>query len=127
MSVLTNSYLQKTGFGHTDLQAVLIDMDGVLYDSMPYHADAWYRAISSLDIPCTPEEFYRYEGRTGASTIDLIFNRAYGRNATKSEKETIYARKSELFEACGKAPLMPGVPRAMTSGSTSRPTGTFFI
>lgn len=108
MSVLTNSYLQKTGFGHTDLQAVLIDMDGVLYDSMPYHADAWYRAISSLDIPCTPEEFYRYEGRTGASTIDLIFNRAYGRNATKSEKETIYARKSELFEACGKAPLMPG-------------------
>ena len=87
MNKIVTSYLQKTGFRNIDLKAVLIDMDGVLYDSMPFHADAWYKAISSLEIACTPEEFFMYEGRTGASTIDLIFNRAYGRNADENEKQ----------------------------------------
>lgn len=49
-----------------------------------------------------------YEGRTGASTIDLIFNRAYGRNADENEKQMIYARKCEYFVAKGVAPVMPG-------------------
>lgn len=108
MNKIVTSYLQKTGFRNVDLKAVLIDMDGVLYDSMPFHADAWYKAISSLGIACTPEEFFMYEGRTGASTIDLIFNRAYGRNADENEKQMIYARKCEYFVAKGVAPVMPG-------------------
>ena len=108
MNKIVTSYLQKTGFRNIDLKAVLIDMDGVLYDSMPFHADAWYKAISSLGIACTPEEFFMYEGRTGASTIDLIFNRAYGRNADENEKQMIYARKCEYFVAKGVAPVMPG-------------------
>ncbi len=101
MQKARNKYLAKTGFRKIDTKAVLIDMDGVLYDSMPYHAEAWYEAIASLGLPCTREEFYMYEGRTGASTIDLIFNREYKRNATDEEKETIYRHKSELFTAKG--------------------------
>ena len=85
MNKIVTSYLQKTGFRNIDLKAVLIDMDGVLYDSMPFHADAWYKA-----------------------TIDLIFNRAYGRNADENEKQMIYARKCEYFVAKGVAPVMPG-------------------
>lgn len=103
-----STYLAKTGFTRIDLRAVLIDMDGVLYDSMPYHAAAWYEAIASLGIPCTREEFFMYEGRTGASTIDLIFNREYGRDATDAEKESIYLHKTELFAAKGVARPMPG-------------------
>ncbi|MCD7710333.1 MAG: HAD-IA family hydrolase [Porphyromonadaceae bacterium] len=108
MNEITSAYLQKTGFSHLDPKAVLIDMDGVLYNSMPYHAEAWYKAVSSQGIACTLEEFFLYEGRTGASTIDLIFNRAYGRDATEEEKKQIYTRKCEFFERKGAAAVMPG-------------------
>ena len=33
-----DKYLTKYGFGDFNLKAVLLDMDGVLFDSMPYHA-----------------------------------------------------------------------------------------
>ncbi len=108
MNEIASAYLKKTGFSRLDPKAVLIDMDGVLYNSMPYHAEAWYKAVSSQGITCTLEEFFLYEGRTGASTIDLIFNRAYGRDATEEEKKQIYARKCEFFERKGAAAVMPG-------------------
>ena len=46
--------------GHP-LKAVLFDMDGVLFDSMKNHTLAWYRALSSREIPCERDEFYQYE------------------------------------------------------------------
>ena len=62
------TFLDKHGYDKIDLKAVLIDMDGVLYDSMKNHANAWYETISALGIDSTPREFYLYEGRTGAPT-----------------------------------------------------------
>ena len=41
--------------GHP-LKAVLFDMDGVLFDSMKNHTLAWYRALSSREIPCERDE-----------------------------------------------------------------------
>ena len=34
-------YLQSSGYSRIQLKSVLFDMDGVLFNSMPYHADAW--------------------------------------------------------------------------------------
>lgn len=34
-------YLKRTGFSATPISTALIDMDGVLYDSMPNHSRAW--------------------------------------------------------------------------------------
>ncbi len=72
-------------------------MDGVLYDSMPSHARAWHETLTSLGVKSSEEEIYMLEGRTGQSTIDLFFNRTFGREATPEEKERIYARKAERF------------------------------
>lgn len=94
-------------------KAALIDMDGVLYDSMPLHAKAWKRMISELGIDCTLEEFFLYEGMTGAATIDLIFRRAYGRGVTPEEAKRLYAKKSEYFKSLGSKPLMPGADRML--------------
>ncbi len=90
------------------IKAVLFDMDGVLYNSMPGHAKAWEEAIRFYNIPCTYEEFYLHEGRTGHSTIDLLFQRHYGRNATLDEKTEIYALKSKLFQQYNKHRIMDG-------------------
>ena len=84
-------------------------MDGVLYDSMPIHARSWQETILGLDIPCTYEEFYMHEGRTGFNTINLLFQRTFNREATQEERERIYAQKSQLFKTYDKQTVMPGV------------------
>lgn len=75
----------------------LIDMDGTLYDSMGHHADAWYRLISGLGIECTRDEFFLYEGRTGTDTINLLFRRAYGHDASPEEAKELYRKKTVYF------------------------------
>ena len=87
-------------------------MDGVLYDSMPSHVCAWHETITSLGIEASEEEFYLYEGRTGHSTIDLLFNRAFGRDASPEEKENIYAKKAKRFVELENADSKP-IPGAL--------------
>ncbi|MDR1631737.1 MAG: HAD-IA family hydrolase [Dysgonamonadaceae bacterium] len=79
------------------IKAVLFDMDGVLYDSMPGHVQAWHETALSLGFDSNPDDYYLFEGMTGPATIDILFNRAYGHDATEEEKQSIYARKSERF------------------------------
>jgi HAD superfamily hydrolase (TIGR01509 family) len=95
------------------LKAVLFDMDGVLYDSMPVHARAWEETFRNCHIPCTYEEFYMHEGRPGFSTINLIFRRTFQREATQQEIDGIYALKCRLFKAYDTQAVMPGARRVL--------------
>jgi len=72
-------------------------MDGVLYDSMPNHVQAWLETASAYGLKSEPADFYMMEGRTGASTIDILVQRNWGRSATEEEKEIIYAQKAQRF------------------------------
>lgn len=92
----------------SNLKAVLIDMDGVLYDSMKNHTQSWFKTMQSVGINSTKDEFYMYEGRTGASTINLLFEREMGRKATEKEKKEIYKIKTENFCRLPQAQPMPG-------------------
>lgn len=90
-------YLHKHGLTQFDLQAVLFDMDGVLYNSMPAHEKSWQQVASDWGLQSEPNEFFLHEGRTGKSTINLLFNRTFNRNATDEEVLQIYEKKSEYF------------------------------
>lgn len=94
-------------------KAALIDMDGVLYDSMRGHTSAWHRVISDLNIPCSVEEFYLYEGMTGLATINLLFQRAYGHDCDPEEAKRLYSLKTQYFRALGPAALMPDADRML--------------
>ena len=96
-----------------DLRAALIDMDGVLYDSMPHHAKAWSRMFDEIGIATDPDEFFLYEGMTGGDTINLIIRRELGREATPEEKKRLYARKAELFVNSGEKRPMKGAGRML--------------
>ena len=88
---------------------VFFDMDGVLYDSMPDHVQAWCETLSEWGLKAEPEDIYLMEGRTGATTIDIIMKRNWGRDATLEEKESIYAQKAQRFvELNTGVKLMPG-------------------
>lgn len=90
------------------LKAVLFDMDGVLFDSMPIHARTWAETAAKFHLDLSPEEAYLHEGRTGAATIDILARRCWHREATDDEKQQIYAEKCRLFNASEEAPAMPG-------------------
>jgi len=91
------------------IKAVFFDMDGVLYDSMPSHVQAWLETASAYGLKAAPEDFYMMEGRTGASTVDILVRRNWGRNATEEEKETIYSRKVQRFvELNTGSEIIPG-------------------
>ncbi len=91
-------YLKTNNYNRFDLKAILFDMDGVLYDSMPAHAKSWQQTMEEVGLKLTePKDFYLHEGRTGESTINILFNRELHRDATKDELKKIYDRKTALF------------------------------
>lgn len=101
-------YLKKQNQAGLSPKAVLFDMDGVLYDSMPFHARAWKEVADEYGLVSDRKDFYMMEGRTGASTIDELFQRTFGRNATEEEKKEIYTKKSERFHRYNDGNPMPG-------------------
>ena len=78
-------------------KGVFFDMDGVLYDSMGAHADAWSKAFLHFGIDFSPEMVYQNEGRTAQSTINLVYKQNEDRMATEFEVEQIYSKKTELI------------------------------
>ena len=90
-------YLRKHRQESLSPKAVLFDMDGVLYDSMRFHARAWHEVATLHQLTSRPEDFYMFEGRTGESTINELYQRTFQRDATAEEKQTIYKEKADLF------------------------------
>lgn len=95
------------------LSAVLFDMDGVLFDSMPGHAYAWAKVMTEYGLPMTPTDAFENEGRTGIGTISIFTQRYWGRDATEEEARELYERKTVVFNEYqaahgGEAPEIPG-------------------
>lgn len=110
METLTNSPSIEGGGkrGGYSLRAVLFDMDGVLYNSMPYHAKAWHRAMADFGYSLPEDEVYMHEGRTGSSTVNLVSRRERGVDETESRIQEIYKAKSDYFNSFPPAEPMPG-------------------
>lgn len=95
-------------FSLNDKRAILFDMDGVLYDSMPNHSKAWSRAMQDFGINMTPDDVYMNEGCTGSYTVKQISLRERGYEATDDEVKRIYEHKAALFRSMPSAQVMPG-------------------
>jgi len=109
-------YLEKHGFELFEPKAVLFDMDGVIYDSMPNHAVTWREAMADYGLTMPPDGAYRYEGMRGVETIRLLALEQWGRELTDSEARRMYSHKSQLFaeRTCQHpAPLMKGIRTLM--------------
>lgn len=82
-------------------------MDGVLFNSMPYHARAWHKAMADFGLDLSEEEAYMHEGRTGFSTIQIVAARK-GLTATREMAEEMYSVKSAYFSQFPEPDPMPG-------------------
>lgn len=93
-------------------KAVFFDQDGVLFNSMPFHAQAWELSMNENGLPFTKNQTYRNEGRTGASVINEAYRLVHGIDAPQDVIEAVYAAKSAHFIRLtgGKLPeLIPGI------------------
>lgn len=108
------NYLAKNHYTNINLKAVLFDMDGILFNSMPNHAEAWHKTMAQFGFTLSREEAYMHEGRTGAATINIVSQRERGFDATEEEIKRIYQAKSDLFNQYPKAERMPGAWEVLT-------------
>ncbi len=106
-------YETRTGHAFGPARAALFDMDGVLFDSMPSHAKAWMKMCREAGIDAREDEFYLYEGRTGASTINILFRRNFGREASEDEIKRLYRIKTDNFRVMPAVPVMHGATDAL--------------
>ncbi len=96
-------------------KGALIDMDGVLYDSMRGHAASWKKMCDEIGLDTDRDEFYMYEGMTGKATINLLMKRERGHGVSDEEASRLYAIKTANFRALGPAPVMPGARRMIAA------------
>lgn len=117
LAAAIGAFCRCNGLARFNPSAALFDMDGTLYDSMPRHARAWKITADARGLDCTEEEFFAYEGRTGASTINILFNRRFGHDASPAQISDIYAEKTRHFRHFQQTEgieVMPGAQRLVS-------------
>ena len=102
-------YLEDYGFEAFSPKAVLFDMDGVLYDSMPNHAIAWQESMAKCGLQMTADDAYATEGARGIDTIREMVKRQQGRIIDEAEAQRMYDIKTQIFHSLPEAPVMPGI------------------
>ena len=100
-------FLTNNNYPIFDLKAILFDMDGVLFDSMPNHARAWHAVMKAHDLDLSYEEAFLHEGRTGADTIQIAC-RKKGIQLSNEEIIKIYKEKTEYFKLLAETKPMSG-------------------
>lgn len=100
-------YLSRNNFKEIAPKAILFDMDGVIFDSMPHHAIAWVKAMHESGLPFTEEQAYMNEGQPGADTVNGVFAEFYGRESTLEERTRVYNLKGRYFSELGTPQKMP--------------------
>ena len=104
-----DKYLERHGFRTFRPKAVLFDMDGVLYDSMPNHARSWHESMKTFGLDMPPEDAYKYEGMRGVETTKLLARGQWNREISDEEAQRMYDEKTRMFSLCPKAGVMDSV------------------
>ncbi|MDP2729795.1 MAG: HAD family phosphatase [Dehalococcoidales bacterium] len=98
-----------------DEKAVIWDLDGVIVDTIPYHAQAWRQLFKEEDKPePSKEDFGIILGLRDEDTIKKVF----GEETPPPEVETLSERKEEYFRfqiASKNIEPMPGVAELLSS------------
>ena len=93
------SFIDNHGLGTFRPKAVLFDMDGVLYDSMPNHAVAWQKSMAQFGINMTAEDAYATEGARGIDTIKKFASMQLHKDISDEEAQQMYDVKTAIFHS----------------------------
>ena len=94
------------------MQAIIFDMDGVLVDSMHYHAEAWDSALKTVGINIDKKIIYELEGANYRQVIDIIL-RQYGRIPSEEEVQDIGSKKLTIFGQIARVKPFDGIKKLL--------------
>jgi HAD superfamily hydrolase (TIGR01509 family) len=89
------------------LKGIFFDMDGVLFNSMPYHAKAWLQTFEEHGFPIPEEEPYLNEGSTALFTVRKMYKKYRNEEITEALAEAYRIRKHKLMEDYPDSEIMP--------------------
>ncbi len=96
-----------------ELDAVIFDMDGVLVDTMPYHARAWVKALGERGVRILPSVIYEMEGANHEGILRTLYRRR-GVGLTEEDIKAISQRKTQIFDEISNLKVFPGVKSLLT-------------
>ncbi|MBN1137524.1 MAG: HAD-IA family hydrolase, partial [Anaerolineae bacterium] len=92
-----------------DRRAVILDMDGVVLDSMPTHLRSWQRTLAPMGIRLTAAELYPLEGMPTEPTAQRLTERFLGQACSDEEAKRLADAKRRFFLEEFEPALIPGV------------------
>jgi len=90
-------------------RAIILDMDGVVLDSMPTHLLTWQRTLAPLGIDLSADDLYSLEGVPTPPTAKLLVERFLGRACPDEEAQRLAEAKRALFRQIFEPALIPGI------------------
>lgn len=93
-----------------NLKAVFFDMDGVLFDSMPLHAEAWLKTFSAYGLHLSAEEPYMNEGSTAQYTVKRMFQKYLNKEASDDLAEAIKQKKHDYMALLPQPEIIQAMP-----------------
>lgn len=92
-----------------ELKGVLIDMDGVLYDSMWQYKIAWKEAFMAKGITISDYDVYMNEGRSGSETIKLLYKKYNFGKPTDKDIYDIKSKRNSVLKTLGNPKPQEGI------------------
>jgi HAD superfamily hydrolase (TIGR01509 family) len=96
------------------LKGIIFDSDGVLVDSMPYHAQAWVQVFKEEGIDVRKEEIYEVEGANHVGVINTMFRKT-DKKPGKDNYDSLLTKKREHFMKNNMAEPFDGMLECLQS------------
>ena len=96
------------------LKAIILDGDGVLFDSMARNAEAYCEVLSGVGLAIDPAEVYAHEGR-GSRDLMAHLARAHERSLSHTELDALAEQHRSLFMGYGREPSRTGLTEVGTA------------
>jgi len=92
-----------------DLKAVIFDLDGVIVNTMPFHAKAWQDTFKKFGINVTKKEIYLREGEKWDKTFFDILKK-HKIKVTKEIKKEVFKHRENVFKSILKIHIFKDAP-----------------
>jgi beta-phosphoglucomutase-like phosphatase (HAD superfamily) len=94
------------------LKAVIFDMDGVLTDSMPYHAQAMKKVFNELGITIDVQDIYEREGEKTVDVVDFLLKKGTG-DTSKYDRSSIVENYIAEFRRIAEFRVFEGMKECL--------------
>jgi HAD superfamily hydrolase (TIGR01509 family) len=91
-----------------ELKYAFFDLDGVLYDTMPYYVEAWKKGFNVVDVLIEDIDAYEQESRSSRTTVIELFKKYLKRLPTENEVKLVIDEKNKILQQLGKPPIIEG-------------------